>query len=206
MQVFGPDGEFRRAWGSVGDGEGQFRRAIGIAVDDAGNVYVTDDERPEVQVFDGAGTPVRTFGEEGDGPGGLVHATGIDVDETGTVWVADYEAKRIQAFDPDRSDGGDPVVHEIPGPIGTTGTPEGIVAREDGRIWVTSYRDGEVLQLSLDRTASDDEPDPWPLVAGGEGIGDGTFQAPVDLAVAPDGTLVVTDQQANTVQRFRPDE
>lgn len=207
IQVFGPDGAFRREWGALGDDPGQFRRAIGIAVDDAGDVYVTDDERPEVQVFDVAGTVVGSFGVAGDGPAGLVHATGVDVDGTGRAWVADYEARRVQAFDL-ADPGDDPPAWEIPGPLGTTGIPEGIVALDDGRVWVTSYDGGEVLQLPVDRPTTsgqdgDGAPQPWPLVAGGEGIGDGTLQAPVDLAVAPDGTLVVTDQQANTVQRFR---
>ncbi len=209
IQVFGPDGAFLREWGTTGDGQGEFRRAIGIAVDDAGQVYVTDDERPEVQVFDTRGTFVRTFGEAGDGPGGLVHATGIDVDADGNVWVADFEEKRIQVFDP----AGQVVAeHRIPGPIGTTGTPEGIVVLDDGRVWVTSYRGGEVLQVPDSSSRTTDEPsaspsgdpDPWLLVAGGEGTGDGTFQAPVDLAVGPDDVLVVTDQQDNSVQRFGP--
>lgn len=83
---------------------------------------------------------------------------------------------------------------------------------DDGRVWVTSYRDGEVLQVPDPGSRATDEPstspsgdpDPWPLVAGEEGTGDGTFQAPVDLAVGPDGMLVVTDQRDNSVQRFGP--
>lgn len=204
IQVFGPDGSFLREWGSIGDGEGQFRRAIGIAVDDAGQVYVTDDDRPDVQVFETDGAFVRSFSEEdaNDSPG-IDHATGIDVDADGNVWVSDFEAKRIQVFNPD---GFLVVDYEIPGPIGTTGTPEGIVALKDGRVWVTSYRGGQVLQVVPRDPATEapDDPDPWPLVAGGEGTGGGTFRAPVDLAAAPDGTLVVTDQTANSVQRFEP--
>ncbi len=208
IQVFDPEGNFLRAWGETGDGEGQFQRAIGIAVDDNGQVYVTDDERPEVQVFDSEGTFLRAFGEPGDGPGGLVHATGIDVDADGHAWVADYEEKRTQVFDPA---GAVVAEHRIPGPIGTTGTPEGIVVLDDGRVWVTSYRGGEVVQVPVSSgsprqpsASPSGDPEPWPVMAGGEGTGAGTFGAPVDLAVGPDGTFVVTDQQANTVQRFRP--
>lgn len=202
IQSFTPDGEFVRAFGSEGDGDGQFRRAIGIATDTDGKIHVTDDARPVVQVFDAEGTFVRAFGQPGDGPGGLVHATGIDVDERGHVFVADFEAARVQEFDPEGQVVGE---YRLPGAAGTNGTPEGVVALPDGRVWVTDYRGGAVVQLPAEPTGPDvdDLPDPA-LVAGDVGSGDGALQAPVDLAVAPDGTLVVTDQQAGTVQRFAP--
>nr|WP_274388383.1 NHL repeat-containing protein [Salsipaludibacter albus] len=202
IQSFTPEGEFVRSFGSEGDGDGQFRRAIGIATDADGAIYVTDDARPVVQVFDAEGAFERAFGEPGDGPGGLVHATGIDVDQRGHVFVADFEATRVQEFDPEGQVVGE---YRLPGAAGTNGTPEGVVALPDGRVWVTDYRAGAVVQLPAAPTGPDvdDLPDP-PLVAGDVGAGDGALQAPVDLAVAPDGTLVVTDQQAGTVQRFAP--
>ena len=43
------DGRFLAAWGALGAGEGQFRLARGIALDQQGNIYVTDAGR--VQTF-----------------------------------------------------------------------------------------------------------------------------------------------------------
>ena len=38
-------------WGSFGSGNGQFIGSGGIAVDSAGNVFVTDGENNRIQVF-----------------------------------------------------------------------------------------------------------------------------------------------------------
>jgi len=48
--VFTDDGTFITEWGSLGNMDGQFNSAIGIAVDAAGNVFVTD-ENHRVQKF-----------------------------------------------------------------------------------------------------------------------------------------------------------
>ncbi len=200
IQSFAPDGTFLGAWGSEGDGDGQFVRAIGIAVDDDGLVHVTDDERPEVQVFTSDGTFVRSFGEGGDGPGQFLHATGIDVTAAGEVWVADYEAQRVQVFSPE---GEFLAEHASPGAAGSSATLEGVEVTEDGGVLVTSYRGGEILAVPGPDADPDDD---WAIVAGESGTGDGQFSAPVDLALAPDGSLVVTDQRTNSVQVFVPAE
>lgn len=198
IQSFDPDGAFLTSFGSEGDGDGQFTRAIGIAVDGDGQVYVTDDGRPEVQVFTADGTFVRSFGTGGEEPGQFLHPTGIDVAPGGQVWVADYEAQRVQLFS---ADGEFVAEYASPGAAGSSATLEGIEVTEDGGVLVTSYRGGEVL--AVPGQGADPEAD-WPIVAGQTGTGDGQFSAPVDLALAPDGSLVVTDQRTNTVQVFVP--
>lgn len=231
IQVLDPQGDYLREWGSTGDGDGQFQRAIGIAVDADGRVYVSDDARPVVQVFASDGTFLRSFGEEGDGPGGLVHATGIDVDGEGNVWVADFEARRVQVFDaagqvraehqiPARGAGSIPegVVVLDGGRTWVTDYRAGAVVEvppraPDGAATVgPTDPPGEVTPdappdaASPDRSegGSEEELPTWPVVAGDGRSGPGSFQAPVDLAVSPSGQLVVTDQRANTVQRFGP--
>lgn len=198
IQSFAPDGTFLRAFGSEGDGDGQFLRAIGIAVGPDGSIHVTDDERPEVQVFSAEGTYERSYGDAGDGPGGFAHPTGIDVAAEGTAWVTDFELQRLQAFAPDGTFLAD---YASPGAAGTSAVLEGVQVTPDGGVLVTSYGGGEVLAVPGPGAAADAD---WPVVAGASGSGDGQFRAPVDLAVAPDGSLVVTDQTTNTVQRFRP--
>jgi hypothetical protein len=51
VQVFTSTGVFVRKWGSSGSGDGQFNKAAGVAVDGAGNVYVTDLQNNLVQEF-----------------------------------------------------------------------------------------------------------------------------------------------------------
>ena len=50
-------------WGSYGSGEGQFNTPLGIAVDNAGNVYVADALNSRVQKFSSSGTFITKLGE-----------------------------------------------------------------------------------------------------------------------------------------------
>ncbi len=49
--VYSSSGQFLANWGSEGSADGQFDQPQGIAVDTAGNVYVTDSGNHRVQVF-----------------------------------------------------------------------------------------------------------------------------------------------------------
>ncbi len=50
-----PDGSFRLAWGSKGDGPGEFVFPHNIVIDDAGKVYVADRGNNRIQVFTAEG-------------------------------------------------------------------------------------------------------------------------------------------------------
>ena len=62
IQVFSSSGTFLRMWGSRGSGDGQFFDPHGIAVDDAGRVYVTDAGNNRVQVFSSTGEFLDRWG------------------------------------------------------------------------------------------------------------------------------------------------
>ncbi len=125
VDVFGPEGEFLRAWGwgvadgeseelqvctiqcfagLVGSGAGEFDSPEGIAVNNDplspshGDVYVLDTRNFRVQRFSATGELLGAFGEEGAGPGQFQGLNGrsIAIDATGTVYVADKE--RVQRF------------------------------------------------------------------------------------------------------------
>ena len=55
--------------GGEDDDEHFFGIVGGVFADDAGNVYLVDNQLSEVQVFDPAGEWLRTLGRRGDGPG-----------------------------------------------------------------------------------------------------------------------------------------
>ncbi len=77
---------------------GDFSAPTNVAVDNDGNVYVTDTLNSRVEIFDGDGHFISTFGKPGDGPGYLFRPKGIAVDCDGHIWVADEFQDRVQVF------------------------------------------------------------------------------------------------------------
>jgi sugar lactone lactonase YvrE len=80
---------------------GEFAKPTGVAVDQDGNVFISDTWNNRVEVFDADGTFIRTFGEAGDGPGYFARPKGISIDGDGHVWVADALQDRVQVFTPE---------------------------------------------------------------------------------------------------------
>ena len=80
---------------------GDFGAPQGVAVDNDGNVYVTDTLNNRVEIFDADGAFVSLFGKHGDGPGYFARPKGIAVDGDGHIWVADELEDRLQVFNRD---------------------------------------------------------------------------------------------------------
>jgi DNA-binding beta-propeller fold protein YncE len=77
---------------------GDFGAPQGVAVDNDGNVYVTDTLNNRVEIFDADGNFISLFGKHGDGPGYFARPKGIAVDADGHIWVADEMEDRLQVF------------------------------------------------------------------------------------------------------------
>jgi DNA-binding beta-propeller fold protein YncE len=77
---------------------GDFGAPQGVAVDNDGNVYVTDTLNNRVEIFDADGNFISLFGKHGDGPGAFARPKGIAVDGDGHIWVADEMEDRLQVF------------------------------------------------------------------------------------------------------------
>lgn len=85
---------FLLKWGSGGAGDGQFADPHGIAVDTAGNVYVTDTINGRIQKFTVTGTFITKWNDGG----ALANPWGIDVSSAGYVYVSDMTNNRIKKF------------------------------------------------------------------------------------------------------------
>jgi hypothetical protein len=105
IQVFGPDGQFIRSWGSFGTDPGMFNEPWSLAVDDQ-YVYVADTWNHRIQVFTHAGDFVSQFGQSGspvagDEGGGLFFGPrDIVLLDDGNLMVTDTGNHRVQIFDP----------------------------------------------------------------------------------------------------------
>lgn len=83
------------------DSPATFTKPSNAAVDDDGNLYVTDTFNNRIQIFDADGNFINMFGKNGDGLGDFQRPKGIGVDRDGHIWVADAMANRVQIFDKD---------------------------------------------------------------------------------------------------------
>lgn len=70
-----------------------------VAVDNDGNVYVTDTFNNRVQIFDADGAFINMFGKNGDGPADLERPKGIAIDGDGHIWVVDDAQDKVKVFD-----------------------------------------------------------------------------------------------------------
>ncbi len=86
-----------------GAGVGALDSPVGIAVDNAGDVFVVDAANCRVQKFSPIGETLSVFGEYAESPGGpgqFNDPGGLDVDANGGVYVADTDNNRVQKFAP----------------------------------------------------------------------------------------------------------
>jgi len=60
---------FVSEWGSKGSAPGEFNQPIGVALDDEGNVYVSDAGNNRIQKFTADGAFIVEWGTAGNGQG-----------------------------------------------------------------------------------------------------------------------------------------
>ena len=92
-------GEVLRRMGKAGDAPGQFVLIGDLAVDDQGNVLVTDKMLGRVTEFDSAGDLKLAFGQAGRSIHHFVRPKGIEVDREGRIWVVDAAPEVTKIYD-----------------------------------------------------------------------------------------------------------
>jgi sugar lactone lactonase YvrE len=87
------------SFGSQGTGAGQFQNVADSAVDQAGNVWVTDNNSSTVQEFNASGAYVKKLGTGvGTGNGQIEHPTEIAIDSNSNIWLANASGSRVDEF------------------------------------------------------------------------------------------------------------
>jgi outer membrane protein assembly factor BamB len=191
IHKYGPDRQPLVTWGGEGTADGQFQNTTGIGVDGAGNVYVCDEDRNDVQKFDTNGTFLAKWGGSGSGDGQFGAAGFMDVDPSGNSFVVDHAIPRIEKFDPDGrflfaiADAG---AMEL-------SSPNDVAVDGSGNIFVVQAGRGEVLVF--------DPAGQFLTSWGSFGTGEGQLLSGDAIALDGTGGVYVADNAAGRIVKFR---
>lgn len=109
-----------------------------VALDDSGNMYVTDDRHGRIYKMSPVGALVDVIGQQGRKPGDFRAPKGIVISPQGDIFVADEGNSRVQRLDPDLN------------PVSVFGgrsqsakihfsKPNSLALGADGKLFVTDY-------------------------------------------------------------------
>jgi len=184
--VFGANGKYQRAIGSLKGGEGMFKRPTGIAVDsEAQRIYVTDTWRDKIYVMDMQGSVLQTIGKRGDQNGEFNFPTELRLSGPDLI-VVDAMNFRIQVFDRAGA------FRQAIG--GNLYRPKGLSIDSEGHLYIADAfynnvqvfdREGRLLYLF------------------GKSAGVGDFELPGGVAIDRSDCIYVVDGRHRRLQAFR---
>jgi len=199
IKKYTTSGQFLAAWGGPGSGPGQFdwipagasQFVVGMALDLAGNLYVTDAGNDRIQIFSSAGDFIAQW------TGNFSAPSGIAIDASGDVLVVD-QSNVVQKFAPDGT------LLDSWGTIGSNEgqleIPAGIAIDPSGFIYVSDRGEkSNILKFT---------PSGVFLVEIGIGIigaCPAVFRKPLGLAADSNGNLFVADEGNNRIQKLDPE-
>lgn len=197
-------GESIRAIGAEGSGELQFDQPNGIAVDDQGRIFITEQTNKRVQVLNRDYTFAGFFGEAGKGPGQFDKPMGIAADATGRIYVTDENLSKAVVFD--RVAGSNPprwqfkfeFAHTGAGKI--DGTESITVDRALQRIYLSDEGQRHVKVYDLQGG--------FLKIFGSSGTGLGQFSPngqPEGVAIDENHYIYVNDEGGLRINVYRPD-
>jgi DNA-binding beta-propeller fold protein YncE len=183
---------------------------VGLAVDPAGNVYVSDSGNHAIRHITPAGA-VTTLAGDGapgvaDGEGRAARFTspgGLALDGSGNLYVADHGSHRVRLVTPAG------VVRTLAGStagyadgIGEAAlftSPAGVAIDEKGNLYVSEFHHHRIRQITPRRVVTT-------LVDGGGNVGTRVpLLNPLGLALDAVGNLYVAEHGGRRVRRITPD-
>ena len=155
VKVFNMAGELVGTLGKGrGEESGQFLFPTYLALDQKGNLYVTDTLNSRVQVFDADGKYVKTIGQRGSAWGMFDKPKGVALDSFGNVYIADSGWSNVQIFN---QKGQVLLFFGGRGPIpGMLKNPTAIAIDKSNRIYVGDYLNHRVEVYQLVNTRAED--------------------------------------------------
>ena len=163
----------------------------GVAINQRGEVVVTERGRHCVSVFSPSGGKLRSFGTRGSGQGQFNEPCRVAVDGEGNILVTDFDNHRIQKF---TAEG------QFLAAVGTKGNgllqfnkPSGIAFNAvNSKVYVTEWGNHRCHILNSDLTFSS--------TFGKRGSGEGQFDYPAGIACDTTGKVYFADCGNNRIQ------
>src|SRR5215471_8453176 len=188
------EGEYLDEFGKYGTEDGAFVWPTAIDIDSSGNIYLADEHRHDIQVWDKSRHFVHKWG--GPGPGDddqhMNRPAGLAVDSRDNVLVADSLNNRMLRFTPDG---------RLLAKWGSSGAgegqfnmPWGVGVDRDDNVYVADWRNDRVQKFSVDGD--------YLATFGSSGDGIGELSRPADVAVDVDGNVYVADWGNERVSIF----
>jgi DNA-binding beta-propeller fold protein YncE len=192
ITVCNVSGEYLNEFGKYGMEDGAFVWPTAIDVDSKGNIYLADEHRHDVQVWDKDHKFARKWGGFGAGDAQMNRPAGLAVDSNDTVLVADSLNNRILRFSPEGkllakwgSEGsGD----------GEFNMPWGVGVDDQDAVYVADWRNDRVQKFNPDGK--------YLGTFGSSGTGVGELKRPADVAVDSAGFVYVADWGNERVSVF----
>jgi DNA-binding beta-propeller fold protein YncE len=185
-------GDYLGEFGEYGMEDGAFVWPTAIDVDNQGNIYLADEHRHDIQVWNSDHQFVRKWGGFGSGDGEMNRPAGLAIDSHNEVLVADSLNNRVLRFTPE---GKLLAKWGLPGSgPGEFNMPWGLGVDRDDHVYVADWRNDRVQSFTRegDFLAS----------FGASGSGTGDLSRPADVAVDADGKVYVADWGNERVSVF----
>jgi DNA-binding beta-propeller fold protein YncE len=188
------DEEYLGQFTEFGTDDGQITWPSAVAVGKDGKVFVGDEARQDIQVFDADGIFLSKWGSKGSGPGQVDRPAALAIDLDGNVLVSDSMNNRIQRLTPDG---------KYLGEFGKAGTgpgefnmPWGLAVDKQGFIYVADWRNARVQKFDRDGNFQ---------MSFGDRDGEGRLERPAGVGVDSVGNVYVSDYARHVVQCYTAD-
>ncbi|MGA2542246.1 MAG: tetratricopeptide repeat protein [Verrucomicrobiota bacterium] len=164
----------------------------GVAVDSAGNVYISDTRNNRIKKFTAQGVAVAEWGGGGSDVGSFNYPQGLATDGSNNLYVADVHNHRVQKFLGDGT-----FVREW-GELGSNpgqfNEPYNVAVDKAGNVYVVDSENNRVQKFTSDGV--------YLKTIGTLGRGPGQLQHPQGVAVDASGNVYVGDGGNGRVQKF----
>ena len=165
----------------------------GVAVNQRGELVVTEFNVHGVSIFSKCRKKLRSFGKKGSGHGQFNEPRGVAVDSEGNILVTDTNNHRIQKVTTTGKfltavgiEGSDPLQFNLPSDVTFNAT--------NNKVYVVDTFNNRVQVLNSDLTFSG--------TFGKRGSGEGQFKYPWSIACDSTGKVYVTDSRNHRIQVF----